>query len=112
MKPLFVYLTAKNKKQARAIGKALVAEKLVACVNILSGMNSLYFWEGKLCDETEAVVIMKTVDTRLEKLVARVKQLHGYSVPCVVALPIAGGNKDFLSWVNVETAPKKSRSPI
>jgi periplasmic divalent cation tolerance protein len=110
MKPLFVYITVKDKKQARRIGRALVSEKIVACVNILDGVNSLYFWEGKLCDDTEAVLVAKTTDINLERLVDRVKKLHTYLVPCIVALPIVGGNEDFLKWVKKETAIKTSRS--
>lgn len=110
MKPLFIYITAKDKNQARDIGKTLVTENLVACVNIIGGVNSLYFWEGKLCDDTEAVLVAKTVDMNLEKIVNRVKKLHTYKVPCIVALPIMGGNKDFLDWVMSETAAGKTRS--
>lgn len=110
MKPLFVYITAKDKKQARFIGKTLLAESLVACVNVLDGVNSLYFWEGKLCDDTEAVLIAKTIDANLGKLVKRVKKLHTYEVPCIVALPIVGGNEDFLKWIMSETSAGKSRS--
>lgn len=105
MKPLLVYITAKDKKQARRIGKTIITEKLVACVNIIDGVNSLYFWEGKLCDDTEAVLVAKTADTSLDRLVERIKELHSYSVPCVVALPITGGNGDFLEWIKRETAP-------
>lgn len=110
MKPLFVYITASNKKQARHIGKTLLTEKIVACVNIIDGMNSLYLWEGKRCDGTEAVLVAKTMDRNLARLVRRVKELHTYSVPCIVALPIVGGNKDFLRWVKRETAINKSAS--
>lgn len=102
--PLFVYMTARDREEARRIGKALVTEKLAACVNICNGMNSLYFWEGKLCDEQEAVLIAKTTEPLLEKLTARVKELHSYKVPCIVALPIVGGNTDFLAWIGKETA--------
>jgi len=109
MRPLMVYITARDKKQARGIGKALVAERLAACANIFGGMNSFYFWEGRLCDDREAVLIVKTSHGLLNRLVKRVKALHSYSVPCIVALPIVGGNRDFLSWVKQETAPKNPR---
>ena len=110
VKPLFIYMTAKNRSQARRIGRALVAEKLAACVNILDGMNSFYFWEGKLCDEREVVMVAKTTEAILPRLVARVKQLHSYSVPCIAAMPIVGGNRDFLSWIAKETAPPINRN--
>ena len=104
MKFLFVYITAKDKAQARLIGKALVAERLAACVNILGPMNSFYVWGGKLCDDTEAVLIAKTRATLLRRLVKRVKALHSYEIPCIVALPIVGGNEEFLEWLGKETA--------
>jgi periplasmic divalent cation tolerance protein len=103
----FVYITAKDTEQARRIGKALVTEKLAACVNIFESMNSLYFWKGEFCDEREAVLIAKTRATLLSRLTKRVKELHSYEVPCIVALPIVGGNRDFLEWVGRETRQKK-----
>lgn len=111
VKPLFIYMTTKDRKEARRIGKALVEEKLAACVNILDGMNSFYFWEGKLHDEREAVLIAKTMDSLLPRFVTRVKRLHSYSAPCIVAMPIVGGNRNFLSWIARETAAPGIRAP-
>ena len=95
MKPIFIYMTAKNRREARRIGKTLVTEKLAACVNILGGMNALYFWEGKLCDVQEIALIAKTRDALLPCLVKRVKQLHSYSVPCIAAMPLVGETGTF-----------------
>ena len=106
MQPLMVYITARNKKQAQKIGRALVTERLAACANIFDAIDSLYFWEGRLCDGRETVLIVKTRNTLLNRLVKRVKTLHSYSVPCIVALPIVGGNKEFLSWVKKETSAR------
>ena len=103
MQLLFVYITAKDKEQARAIGRAVVTEKLAACANIIDAMNSFYFWGGSLRDDTEAVLIVKTRELLLEPLIARVKQLHTYAIPCIVALPIVGGNKEYLEWLEKET---------
>ncbi len=97
-------MTAKDREEAKRIGTAIVVEKLAACVNIIDGMNSLYFWEGTLCDEREAVLIAKTTEALLPRLVDRVKQLHSYRIPCIVAMPITGGNRDFLRWIGHETA--------
>jgi periplasmic divalent cation tolerance protein len=108
MNLLFIYITTKDRREARRIGKALVTEKLAACVNILDGMNSLYFWEGKLSDERETLLIAKTRKALLPRLTARVKQLHSYKVPCIVALPITAGNRDFLQWIAGETTPAKN----
>jgi periplasmic divalent cation tolerance protein len=106
---LLIYITAKDNTQARTIGKAIVKERLAACANIIPAMNSFYFWEGKLCDDAEAVVIVKTRKALLDRLIKRVKTLHSYAVPCIVALPIVGGNPDFLAWVHEETRGRKPR---
>lgn len=108
MRQIAVYITARDTKQARTIGKALLTERLAACVNIFSGMNSLYFWEGRLCDGREAALIVKTRAALLGRLVKRTKELHSYAVPCIVAWPITGGNSDFLRWVEKETQAGKS----
>jgi periplasmic divalent cation tolerance protein len=102
-KALFVYMTAENRDQARRIGRALVEERLAACVNILDGMESIYWWEGRLEEGREAVLTAKTTEDRLEALTKRVEALHGYACPCVVALPVEGGHPAFLDWIRAET---------
>ena len=101
----FVYMTAPDREEARRIGRALVEERLAACVNVLDGMNSLYWWEGAVQDDSEAVLIAKTRADLLESLTERVKALHPYSCPCVVALPIVAGNPAYLDWLAGETRP-------
>jgi periplasmic divalent cation tolerance protein len=83
-----------------------VEERLVACVNVLDTVRSLYWWEGKVQEEDEALFVAKTRSELVEKVVARVKELHSYQVPCVVALPVAAGNPDFLDWITAETSPQ------
>jgi periplasmic divalent cation tolerance protein len=100
MQYVFVYITTKNKNEAQLIGKTIVSERLVACVNIMDGMNSIYWWEGKLCEDSEAVLIAKTVDSLLDQLVSRVKELHSYKVPCIITMPITKGNPEYLSWIS------------
>ena len=104
---VLVYITVRDKDQARTIGRTLVVEKLAACANIVDGMNSFYVWKGELCDDHETVLIVKTRKTLLGPLIRRVKQLHSYDVPCIVAVPVVGGNPEFLRWVMDETAPRK-----
>jgi len=99
----FIYITTKDAEEARRIGRTLVEERLAACVNILDGMNSMYWWEGKVQDEREAVLIAKTKESRAPELIARVKALHSYSCPCVVAMAVVAGNPDFLDWVERES---------
>ncbi len=110
MKPLLIYITARDKKQAKRIGRKLVEERLAACANISGGIDSFYFWEGRLRRDHEAVLIVKTSHGLLNRLIKRVKSLHSYSVPCIVALPVIGGNPDFLAWVRKETAAGNPRS--
>lgn len=98
-----VYMTCKDADEARAIGRALVEERLCACANIIDGMSSFYWWDGAVQSEREAVLIVKTKESLVPELTARVKALHSYKVPCVVALPILGGNEDFLNWIEKET---------
>jgi periplasmic divalent cation tolerance protein len=103
MKFIFVYITTKDKGQAELIGKALVEERIVACVNIIDGMKSIYWWQDKICFDDEAILIAKTRDSHFDKLVSRVKELHSYSIPCIVSLPIENGNPAYLEWLENET---------
>lgn len=100
---VWVYVTAKDSKQALDIGRALVEERLAACVNLLGSIRSLYRWEGRLNDAREAAFVAKTRASLVSEVSARVKELHSYACPCVVALPLAGGNPDFLSWIGEQT---------
>ncbi len=102
--PCMVYMTAADEDEAGRIGRALVEERLAACVNVIPGMRSYYRWQGEVQDDSEVVMIAKTREALLDALVARVKELHSYDCPCVVALPIAAGNPDFLAWIEAETA--------
>ena len=101
----FIYMTAGNKAEAKKIGKALVASRLAACVNILDNMNSVYMWEGEIQDDSEVVLIAKTTQARVPELVAKVKSIHSYDCPCIVSLPVLDGHKPFLDWVAGEVKP-------
>jgi periplasmic divalent cation tolerance protein len=103
MDTLLAYITCKDADDARRIGKTLVMERLAACVNILPKMESHYWWNGKIESDQEAVLIAKTRADAREALQARVIDLHPYEVPCVVFLPVAGGNPDYLDWITRET---------
>jgi periplasmic divalent cation tolerance protein len=94
-----VYMTFGNKKEARSIGKILVEERLVACVNIIDSVNSLYIWQDKLQDDQEVIMIAKTASDRMEMVIERVKALHSYECPCIVGLQISAGNPEFLNWI-------------
>ena len=99
----FVYMTTGTQEEARRIGRALVEARLAACVNIIAGMNSIYWWEGALQDDNETVLIAKTREELLADLIDKVKAMHSYECPCVVALPIEAGNPAYLDWLARET---------
>jgi len=102
MKVNFIYMTAGSKDEARKIGKELVAAGLAACVNILDNMNSVYMWQGEIQDDSEVVMIAKTIAERMPALIEKVKALHSYDCPCIVAIPVSGGNQAFLDWIAAE----------
>ncbi len=103
MSPQLIYVTAPSRPEAEKIATTVVTEKLAACANILDGVTSIFEWEGKLCRENETVLILKTAEERVGALTERIKELHSYDCPCIVALPIEGGNPDFLNWVTEAT---------
>ncbi len=105
MQACWVYITTSSADEARRIGRKLVEDRLAACVNILESMHSIYWWEGQVQDGQEAVLIAKTTQPLVPALTERVKALHSYSVPCVVALPIVAGNGEYLDWIFRETRP-------
>ena len=100
---IIVLITASSKDEAVKIGTALVNEHLAACVNIVPEVRSVFFWEGKTHDERETLLIAKSRQPLLEPLITRVKTLHSYTVPEVVALPILGGSPEYLRWLNETT---------
>ncbi len=85
--------------RAADIAKHLVEKKLAACVNIVESVRSLYWWEGKLEDDREALLVVKTKLDLFDRLKEEVKKVHPYCVPEIIALPIVAGNEDYLSWV-------------
>lgn len=99
MEALFVYITCGSQEEAQKIGASLVQDRLAACANIIPGMTSIYQWKGKIEQDQEIVLIAKTTRSQLQALTQHVTQLHSYEVPCVVALPIQGGNPDYLQWI-------------
>ena len=103
MEAYTVYVTARDEAEAKKIARAVVEEQLAACANVLGSIGSIYRWEGSVCEENEVALILKTSARRTSELIDRIKELHSYECPCVVCLPIADGNRDFLSWLADET---------
>jgi len=106
-----VFVTVPNQDIAASMAKVLVEEKLVACVNILPGVRSIYAWQGKLCDEAELLCVLKTRRTLFPTLRERVVAMHPYEVPEVIALPITAGHEPYLAWLQDETrAPNVTKA--
>ncbi len=99
MAKIVVLVTSGSEAEATKIARGLVEQQLVACVNILPGIRSFFHWEGKVTDETEFLLIAKTVDSLFEQVATAVKSLHSYSTPEVIALPIQDGLQDYLDWI-------------
>ena len=98
----FIYMTASSKAEAQKIGRALVESRLAACVNILDNMQSIYRWEEKIQEDSEVVLIAKTTETLVPRLIDKVKSLHTYDCPCIVSLPVLDGYPPFLDWIKTE----------
>ncbi len=100
---IVIYITTGSISEAKKIGRTLVEEKLVACSNIISPIRSIYSWQGKICDDKEALMVLKTRKTLFKQIVNRVEDLHSYDVPEIIAMPIIEGSSKYLSWINKET---------
>lgn len=103
---VLLYMTVSSDDEGRRIGRALVEEKLVACVNVMAPMASLFSWEGEVQEDGEVPVVAKTRRDLVGRVVERVQALHSYDVPCVVALPITAGNAAFISWIGETVLPE------
>lgn len=98
-----VLVTTSSEEEAMKIGRVLVDRKLAACVNVLGQVRSIFRWEGRVADEPEYLMVIKTTDARFDQLAQEIKTLHSYSVPEIIALPIAQGLNEYLTWVREET---------
>lgn len=102
MAVMFVYVTTGDAAEALRIGRAAVEARFAACANVIPGMRSVFWWEGKVQEGEETVLVLKTGEAQLEPLVALVENLHSYECPCIEALPVVGGYPPFLDWVERE----------
>lgn len=105
---IVVYITAPDEQMAVAIAKELVGQRLAACVNIVRNIRSIYSWHGKIEDDQEVLMIVKTMRGRFEKLKQTVKEIHSYTVPEIIAIPIVDGSEDYLNWLRDEVINLKS----
>lgn len=98
-----VFVTAESKKAAQAIASALVKERLAACATVIGVVESIYRWQGKVACSRESMLIIKTTARRYATLEQRIKTLHRYDVPEIIALPIVKGSESYLKWIKNET---------
>jgi periplasmic divalent cation tolerance protein len=96
---LIAFVTTSNKEEAARIASSLVTERLAACVNILSGIESVYRWEGEVARDSEMLLIIKTTDDKYLQMEQRVKELHSYTTPEVIAFKIERGSNAYLDWL-------------
>ncbi|KAK8967481.1 hypothetical protein KSP40_PGU015086 [Platanthera guangdongensis] len=100
---IVVYVTVPNREAGKKLAESIINEKLAACVNIVPGIQSVYWWEGKVQSDSEELLIIKTRESLLNPLTEHVKANHEYDVPEVIALPINGGNDKYLEWIKNST---------
>ena len=100
---VFVYTTYPSVVEAEKAGRAIVERRLAACVNILPGMISHYWWQGAIERGEEAVMIIKTRAALAEAVRAAVKEMHSYTTPAILVLPVEGGDENYLGWIMAET---------
>ena len=101
---VIVFVTAPSDDEARRIGRTLVAERLAACVNVIGPLHSIYRWEGQVQEDAEQLLVVKARRSDVDALAARVRALHSYEVPEVVALDVVAGSAPYLAWVLESTA--------
>ncbi|MGD9014879.1 MAG: divalent-cation tolerance protein CutA [Candidatus Omnitrophota bacterium] len=97
---IVILITCANKREANRISKHLIKQRLVACVNLIEKIRSVFWWQGRIDSSTEVLLIAKSRKSLIGKIVKQVKSLHSYKVPEVIAFPIVAGNKDYINWIN------------
>src|SRR3972149_649032 len=97
---IVVFITTSSMAEAQAIGRALVEERIAACVNIVPGLRSLFRWQGTIEEQEETLMLVKSRSEFLPSILDTVKRLHSYTVPEVIALPVLGGSSDYLAWID------------
>lgn len=107
MQTHLIYMTFADAAEARRVGEHLVRSRLVACVNILDQMNAMYIWQDRFQDDRETVMIAKTIQEKVPEVIQTVREMHSYTCPCIVCLPIQDGHPDFLAWIGDQvTGPR------
>lgn len=102
-KEIVIFITAPNEDEAARIARSLVEARLAACANIVRNIRSIYTWQGSVQDDTEVLMVVKTREVLFEAVSDRVRELHSYDVPEIIALPIIDGSPDYLKWLRGST---------
>jgi len=97
---IIVLITVGSEEEAHKIAELLVNEKKAVCINIVPGVDSLFWWEGKLDSARERLLLVKTKASLFSEIISLVKEIHSYEVPEIIALPIIGGSEDYLKWLD------------
>lgn len=97
---IIIFVTASSKKEAAAISKKLIKNKLAACVNIIDKIKSLFWWKGKIDTAGEALLVIKTKKSKLTKIIGLISSMHSYDVPEIIAIPVIAGSSSYLRWID------------
>ena len=97
---IVIFITCSNKKEAKHIAQKLIKNRLAACVNIIEEIESVFWWQGKIDNAREVLLIIKSKKSKLNSIIKLVKSVHSYEVPEIIALPIIGGYKPYLDWLD------------
>lgn len=100
--PIVILITASTGAEAQQIADKLLAQRKAACVNIIPNVHSLFWWKGEIDSAEETILIVKSRASLIDEIVSLVKEVHSYEVPEVIALPLVGGNQDYLNWLSAE----------
>lgn len=101
--PKLLYITCKDALEAQTIARELVESHLAACGNIIPNMQSIYFWEGSLQIDSEAILVIKTMSNRVNECIEKIKKTHSYKIPCILEIDIRAGHEEYLNWLAGQT---------
>lgn len=99
-----VEVTTSGAEESKKIGRQMVEERLAACANILATVHSFYWWKDKLEEDSESILLLKTVEEKIPLLINRIKELHSYENPAIIVLPIVAGSEEYFKWIEKETS--------
>lgn len=108
MNEILIVSTADTMDLAQKIAHAIVQEGEAACVNILPGIRSIYHWEEKVCEDSEILLLIKSTGENFEQIRKRIRELHSYEIPEVIAVPITAGDSDYLNWLHTQVSRRRA----